>query len=944
MAARFITVRTIVFAALIGVGCTVVAVWPLMFPRSRPAAAVLSRVAPPPIAPLHRSEAVIEAKIEREAREESDHDDHADARATGQNYDWRNDRKGFSFDKLLDAKRHVQQMPAVEPGPGVGGIADAGITNWDWLGPGNIGGRIRSMVIDPTDPQRMYIGGVGGGIWRTVNAGFQWVPLNDFLPSLAVSTMVMDPADPDTIYAGTGENFSADGLRGAGVFKTTDGGDTWVQIPETKDWSWINRIAIDPDNSNHFLVAVPWGVYYTQDGFTTSPLKLQNIDIRDVRFKPTDGTVAVAGTRDGRVFYSLNGGLDWDEATWTGVPAQSALQTAFVADADSDDDVIELNSAAGFSKGNRIDINDGVNSETVRIVDVGGDFLTVSDLQFDHGAGTGCVNPRQGRVELAFVPSNPFDMYLSMNVGGGTIYRSAFDGRVWELVSNTDADYLGTQGDYDNTIWVAPDNEDLIVVGGIDLWRSTNGGQSFSRISRWQDYHRGSSAHADNHFIVNHPGYDGVTNKTVYFCNDGGIQMTDDVTTVGQNSGWVNLANNLGITQFYAACASARAEMILGGTQDNSVLRYREIDGAQDWYQAFTGDGGFCAIDDRDAASPTIYTETQNLHFLKSGNGGASYVERENGLGDAHDDTKVRFVTPFTMDPNDPATLVVGGTSVWRTTDSAITWGEIRPPLPTAAGLNPPECNAVAIAPLHSERIWVGYAEQGNVDPTTVGRVSRTTNIVNDWVDVDVDEFGNDLLPNRVVTDIAINPIWIDEVFVTFAGYNADSVWFTPDNGATWQRRTGTPPFDLPAIQVNAVTFHPGNSDWVYVGTDLGVFASEDKGLTWRRTTLYDDNEGPVNTQVVDVVWQGDVLVAATHGRGMYRVRPFVSVYADAANAGFEDGSFTYPFDTVGEAAAAAGHGTEVVIRGGTYDEPVNVLFNKRGMVRALGGNAVVRR
>jgi len=85
------------------------------------------------------------------------------------------------------------------------------------------------------------------------------------------------------------------------------------------------------------------------------------------------------------------------------------------------------------------------------------------------------------------------------------------------------------------------------------------------------------------------------------------------------------------------------------------------------------------------------------------------------------------------------------------------------------------------------------------------------------------------------------------------------------------------------------------------------------------------------------------MLIAATHGRGMYRVRPFVSVYADAANSGFQDGSFTYPFDTVGEAAEAAGHGTEIVLKAGTYVEPVNVLFNKRGMVRAFGGNAVVR-
>src|SRR5262249_28222939 len=141
-----------------------------------------------------------------------------------------------------------------------------------------------------------------------------------------------------------------------------------------------------------------------------------------------------------------------------------------------------------------------------------------------------------GRVELAYAPSSPNIVYASVEVNSGELWKSTDGGLTYSLV-NTGTGYLGSQGWYDNAIWVDPANPNLLVVGGgPDAWRSTNGGVNLTRISQWQS--APNSAHADHHVFVNHPGYNGTTNKTVFFGNDGGIYKATDVTTVSLTSGW----------------------------------------------------------------------------------------------------------------------------------------------------------------------------------------------------------------------------------------------------------------------------------------------------------------------------------------------------------------------------------------------------------------------
>ena len=233
-------------------------------------------------------------------------------------------------DAMLDAQ-------AVDAGGSEASLASAP-RNWQWRGPGNIGGRIRAIVIHPTMPNTIWVGSASGGIWKTTDGGTTWVPLNDMLPVLAITCMVMDPADPNRLYAGTGEGGFFDSPQGtsslavpngAGVFTTADGGATWTDLPATAGWLAVNRLAIDPNNSSILLAATPNGIYRSVDAGASWSLRYVN-GVLDVDFHPTDSLLAVAGERGDDGLYSTDGGVTWANAT--GITSSAIrVETAYAA-------------------------------------------------------------------------------------------------------------------------------------------------------------------------------------------------------------------------------------------------------------------------------------------------------------------------------------------------------------------------------------------------------------------------------------------------------------------------------------------------------------------------------------------------------------------------------------------------------------------------------------
>jgi hypothetical protein len=786
----------------------------------------------------------------------------------------REDASGkIPMDALINAQRHISGMPQPK---------DAGLWNWEWLGPSNIGGRIRAIAINPSSTSTIFIGGAGGGLWKSTNGGSSWSVVDDFLPSLAITTIVYDPTNTNTMYASTGEGFyNFDALPGAGIFKSTNGGTTWTQLASTNNasFTWVNRIAHHPDSTGVLYAATtdPNRIWKTNNGGTTwNSIYTSWLPVLDVKVSPHHPhSLVIAGTQGfndpnwpntGDVFLSSNWGRTWSTVT-TG--AANKLPN----------------------------------------------------------------NPE--RCEVTFCQSNSTRIYVSIGRSKGEIWRSDDSGGTWSQRC-TGYQYLGGQQWYDNCIWIDPTNSNTLVVGGLDLYRSTDGGATLTKISDWVDYHNNgsaNSAHADEHIIIHHPGYDGSTNKIVYVGNDGGIQKATDILTVSQNSGWTNLAGtSLGITQFHGGAAAPDGSYIIGGTQDNDHVRYKPSgtwSGSGNWYQAETGDGGRAAID---FSNTNIqYSEYTNLVIQKSTNSGDSWFDAFSGITDAGTDNAL-FIAPFVMDPNSSPRLIAGGASIWRTTNSASNWGSIR-----GQQAGTPKCSAIDIAKGNSDIIWVGY-EDGHVAKSTNG-----TNASPTWTRVDNNATA---LPNRYVTDIAINPNNHNEVYVTFGGYNADNVWFSTDAGSSWQNRSGTAPNELPAIQVNTVQVHPRSSNWIYIGTDLGVFASEDKGTNWGIDPRYttEDNELPANAEVAELFWQGDYyLIAATHGRGMYRAHPMTIIYVDLLAAPGGNGSAEAPYQTVTEAVNAAGPGTTISIKSNTYNETGQIIFTKKGMIYSTNGSSIIK-
>jgi len=691
----------------------------------------------------------------------------------------------------------------------------AGLVRRDWvaLGPGNIGGRTRAIVIHPTNHNTMWAGSVGGGIWRTDDGGASWVPVDDFMANLAVTSLVLDPTNPNVMYAGTGEGFgNLDAIRGGGIFRTRDG-VAWSQIPATYGAAWnaINRLAISADGMT-VLAATNHGLQRSSDAARAIWQTVLPDIVADVKFHPIDPQRAVAGSvSSGQAWFSSDGG-----ATWT---------------------------VAG------------------------------------HGV------PWGRRVELCFAAASRDLVYASVDTNGGEIWRSTDGGRTFARRRSANADgdtanYLGDQGWYGNCIWAGdPTNADLVVVGGVDLWRSTDGGDTLTDISTWWDP---ASAHADQHTIVAHPAYDGRTNRTVFFGNDGGLFRATDVTSVGNDTqpprvtGWTALNNSYGVTQFYSAAGNATSGVIVGGAQDNGTLAYDPASGSNNWKTIFGGDGGFCCAD---ASNPRIFYGQYVYLDLHRNTDGATTNETAGDryisghywntatnrwdwkpapfqIPDAFNQ-RALFIAPFTLDPNNSNRILAGGESLWCSTDvqtpntptSGPRWSRIKPPSNSLI-------SAVAITPGDSDRVWVGHIDG------EIWRSQNATQPTPTWSRVDA-LGARPLVARRFCNQILVSPHDPATVLVVYGGFTAGNVWSTDDGGTTWTNVAA----GLPAAPVRAVAIHPKRPDWFYIGTEVGVFTTEDRGQTWSAT-----NEGPASVSVDDLFWMDQRLVCVTHGRGLFAI------------------------------------------------------------------------
>ncbi|MCC6652179.1 MAG: VCBS repeat-containing protein, partial [Candidatus Eisenbacteria bacterium] len=663
--------------------------------------------------------------------------------------------------------------------------------DWEWLGPQNVGGRTLAVLFDPNDANHIWAGSASGGISTSFDGGMSWSVVDDFLPSLSVTSLAID-TNTNYLYAGTGEfviaaTSTGGGMNGAGIFRSTDFGATWVQLPATATWTQVSSIAVVPGDGFLFA-ATSTGLYRSANSGVSWTRVLSNGGLLDVRATPTSHLLLVgSGTSS---FRSTDSGATW--TTLTGAPSGLPALPA---------------------------------------------------------------PPPNPSMRTSFaIASDQTTCFASVDRNNGEVWRSLDAGATWQR-RHTGSQYLGAQGWYGNAIWVDPTNANVVVVGGIDVWRSTDGGSTLVQLSDWWAY-PGASAHADHHTIVSPPDFNGTTNRRVFFGNDGGIQRKNDM--LAGNGDWTDLSNGLRTTQFYKGAIQAGTNDLLGGLQDNGTWRRT---GSNTWQSWYGGDGGYCSFD---ASGTNQYFEYVNLTMYKNGIFGLPFG-CTGGLTDAGDGCNSRFISPFKADPVIAGRLFAGGSSIWRSTNSADSWTSVRGPIssvplpPPGCAFSRPLCSAIELVSTNSQLVWVGYDD---------GTLSRSTDNGATWVNL---TSGGGLLTGRIVTDIAVNPSNTNEVWVTFGGFASDNVWFTSDGGSTWSVRTGSGSTALPAAPVETITMHPTNRSWIYAGTSVGVLASQDKGLTWGLMRRFEQSEGPAYTQVSDLIWEGNRLIAFTYGRGVYR-------------------------------------------------------------------------
>lgn len=770
---------------------------------------------------------------------------------------------------------------------------DGGLNQWEELGPKDYSGRILAIANHPTQANVMFLGADTGGLWKTTNNGNTWAPVDDFLPSLSVTKILIHPTNPDTMYVSTGNGITifaaSGGAPGAGILRSYDGGDTWEVLPEI-----LNSFADS--------------FYYTNE----------------IIFDPVDPSTIYAGTSA----YSKNG-----SSTIFGC---SRVPGVLYKISNHGNDVERL---AVSCDGGILDMTFIGGGGTILCGQTAGmgeyDLITQTFTSLNGVAG---FPTSPGRVEVQASPSNSSTLYALCEgdtINFGKLYKSTNNGLSWTDMFLSVEPFRTpngrNQGWFDNALWVDPLDEDNLLIGGIDLYRSTTGGGSFTRISNLGFYRSGTSLHGDQHVILEDLTYSDTTRR-VWIGNDGGIARTADYRTASLVTGWQLMNNNsLGTSQGYWGYVTG--DHILQGAQDNGTS-YSD-DGGLTWSRPGPNDGGYCAISEQDDRMK-YYTSQR----------GVVYTENSTGLvftlvNLINEEPKPQFICPLTINPKDGHIFLIGSLGLYR-----VRRNDIINPAPVAnsvENIGPDTVSGRYITAIEYSTdttvIYVGYNNGDLYKGTRSGGAWS-------WLEMDYDAFNT-----RPITSVAVRPGNKNKVAISIGGYFPNRVFLTTNGGTDWVNRSS----GLPDIHVNDLTWHPDIGNWLYCATEMGIYASEDNGINWNITPNFvDANDGPAFVEVSNIMFgSGDdadrhKLYAFTFGRGVWVTETTVakSVYVDEDSPSPNDwGTSADPFKTIKQAEDYQAHGQNWTIDEGVYTVPSGqkVVLKKRiGKIKKTGAGSII--
>jgi photosystem II stability/assembly factor-like uncharacterized protein len=675
--------------------------------------------------------------------------------------------KGERFDPSM-AFRENQKYRAMM------GTANAG--NWTLIGPstsipiGGGAGRLNFVRIHPTDPNTIFVGAPAGGLWKSTDGGATWSTNTDHLSQVIGCTdLAIDPNNPDIMYLATGDGDGGDTYT-IGILKSIDGGTTWNTtglsyfMANTRQ---ISKILLDPNNTSTLLVASSAGVFRSTDAAATFT-NVQTGSFKDMEFKPGDpNTVYVSGTE---VYRSNNNGQNWTKVT-LGLPASALVSRLALAVTANDNNYVYVLAAKA-----------------------------APDFGFE-------------------------GIYRSTN-GGSTFTKITTSTPVNVLGWNSNGGDTGGQGWYDLTIAASPTNKDEIITGGVNLWRSTNGGSSFTLNGHWT----GSGApytHADNHDIIF------VNGTTAYVANDGGLYKTTD-----NGASWTDLSNGLQIAQMYGfGQSTTNPSLIIQGWQDNGTNRF--LNGT--WQEVLGGDGMLGFIDWNN--DQNMWGSQPDGSLFRSTNGGNSWNGATGGINETGG-----WVTPWSQDPLNAGTLYSGFLNMWKSTNGGISWTKISNFTSTST------MTTFAVSPANTQVIWA--AKPSYLYLTTNGGTNWTT-ISN--------------VPSGTITGIACSNTDPNKVWITYSGFNnSNKVFQSNDQGASWINLSGS----IPNIPINCIVYENNSpTDAIYIGTDVGAFYKNSSLSVWQPFS-----NGLPNVIVTElhIQYATGKVRASTYGRGMWESNLYV--------------------------------------------------------------------
>ncbi len=725
---------------------------------------------------------------------------------------------------------------------------------WNQTG-ADMGGRTRAMMFDPNDSnhQALYAGSVTGGLWYNSNitdVNSSWEPVDDFWPDLSISSMAYDPNNTQVFYVGTGEAqtariiYRASSGVGNGIYKTTDGGQTWFSIPSTTDFDYITDIVVKNENGQSVVYAGVASGTYMGTNHTS---------------QPSDG-----------LFRSTDNGETWQQVL-PDIPGEGVPYTP------SD---IEVAANGRIFVGTMENLNKK-GGATIFYSDSG---LTGTWVKYDHYntviGNEGYYNI-PSRTIIASAPSDSNRIYAQFAAGyvnGFTYYRGRYvvrsnDGGItWNQINIPDAEW-STLAWHAFNLKVSPANPDRVFSGGLDLWSTGNGGLTWRHVSDWSLMYYGGGdeyVHADQHIVRYQPQNPG----TAVFSSDGGVFSS---TTANQNYPVFEQKNKgYNTLQFYS-CAMNPSEgtnQFIGGLQDNGTLKYTGtpltindmIDG---------GDGAFCFWDQDD---PSVYITSVYYNSY-------SYWRNNVQVGYSNPGTGT-FISPADYDyknnilySNAVSFFGSHANKLYRVKGVPNPTDEQEINLGTNSTVPFSHVKYSPYSPNGTTTLFVG---------TQSGKLYKITHAESTPQATELTGAG---FPEASISCVAVGSSE-NILLVTFSNYGVSSVWLSLDGGQTWTEKEA----NLPDMPVRWAIFHPQNDDQVLLATETGVWATN--------TLRYDDTEwapavnGMANVRVdmLKIRTSDNLVLAATHGRGMLTATYQLDIFDGIKTGNSEANQFTvYP-------------------------------------------------